>query len=92
MSDPVPVGVRWVVPVLAVIGVLIVALWPRHTGNDPSIYDPPMRTLLALGGGHPTSVIPSTLILDRDFKVAAAYLRALLTEDLPVIERVAAES
>ncbi|MEU2004604.1 TlpA disulfide reductase family protein [Rhodococcus sp. NPDC019627] len=59
----------------------------------PSIYDPPMRTLLALGGGYPTSVIPSTLILDRDHKVAAVYLRALLTEDLqPVIERIAAES
>lgn len=36
MSDPVPVGVRWLVPVLAVIVVLIVALWPRHTENDPS--------------------------------------------------------
>lgn len=58
----------------------------------PSIYDPPMRTLLALGGNYPTSVIPSTLILDRDHKVAAVFLRALLTEDLlPVIERIAAE-
>ncbi|EID81366.1 putative thiol-disulfide oxidoreductase [Rhodococcus opacus RKJ300 = JCM 13270] len=58
----------------------------------PSIYDPPMRTLLALGGSYPTSVIPSTLVLDRQHRVAAVFLRALLTEDLqPVIERVAAE-
>ncbi len=58
----------------------------------PSIYDPPMRTLTALGGNFPTSVIPSTLVLDRQHRVAAVFLRALLTEDLqPVIERVAAE-
>nr|WP_249643819.1 TlpA disulfide reductase family protein [Nocardia sputi] len=58
----------------------------------PSIYDPSMRTLIALGGGYPTSVIPSTLILDRQHRVAAVFLRALLAEDLqPVIERVAAE-
>ncbi|NHE68946.1 TlpA family protein disulfide reductase [Rhodococcus sp. D-46] len=58
----------------------------------PSIYDPSMRTLTALGGNYPTSVIPSTLVLDRRQRVAAVFLRALLTEDLqPVIERVAAE-
>ncbi|WP_328439002.1 redoxin domain-containing protein [Nocardia puris] len=58
----------------------------------PSIYDPSMRTLIALGGSYPTSVIPSTLILDRQHRVAAVFLRALLAEDLqPVIERVAAE-
>lgn len=58
----------------------------------PSIYDPPMRTLVALGGSYPTSVIPSTLVLDRLHRVAAVFLRALLAEDLqPVIERVAAE-
>nr|WP_255450467.1 TlpA disulfide reductase family protein [Skermania sp. ID1734] len=58
----------------------------------PSIYDPPMRTLVALGGKYPTSVIPSTLVLDRQHRVAAVFLRALLTEDLqPVIERIAAE-
>lgn len=58
----------------------------------PSIYDPPMRTLVALGGRYPTSVIPSTLILDRNQRVAAVFLRALLTSDLqPVIERLAAE-
>lgn len=58
----------------------------------PSIYDPPMRTLSALGGNYPTSVIPSTLILDRQHRVAGVFLRALLADDLtPVIERVASE-
>ncbi|QCQ94117.1 TlpA disulfide reductase family protein [Rhodococcus sp. SGAir0479] len=58
----------------------------------PSIYDPPMRSLLALGGKYPTSVVPSTLVLDRQHRVAAVFLRAILTEDIqPVIERVAAE-
>lgn len=58
----------------------------------PSIYDPSMRTLIALGGNYPTSVIPSTLVLDRQHRVAAIFMRALLTDDLqPVIERIAAE-
>ncbi|WP_446225461.1 TlpA disulfide reductase family protein [Nocardia sp. IBHARD005] len=58
----------------------------------PSIYDPSMRTLLALGGNFPTSVIPTTLILDRQHRVAAVFLRSLLAEDLqPVVERIAAE-
>lgn len=58
----------------------------------PSIYDPSMRSLLALGGDFPTSVIPTTLVLDRDHRVAAVFLRALLAEDLlPVVQRVAAE-
>ncbi|MFI2281928.1 TlpA disulfide reductase family protein [Nocardia beijingensis] len=58
----------------------------------PSIYDPSMRTLLALGGNFPTSVIPTTLVLDRQHRVAAVFLRSLLAEDLqPVIESIAAE-
>lgn len=58
----------------------------------PSIYDPSMRTLVALGGRYPSSVIPSTLVLDRLQRVAAVFLRPLLMEDLqPVIERVAGE-
>ena len=58
----------------------------------PSIYDPSMRTLLALGGDFPTSVIPTTLVLDRDHRVAAVFLKSLLAEDLqPVVARVAAE-
>ncbi|MFB7876485.1 MULTISPECIES: TlpA disulfide reductase family protein [unclassified Nocardia] len=58
----------------------------------PSIYDPSMRTLLALGGNFPTSVIPTTLILDRQHRVAAVFLRSLLAEDLqPVVETIAEE-
>jgi peroxiredoxin len=58
----------------------------------PSIYDPSMRTMLAFGGKYPTTVIPSTVVLDRQHRVAAVFLRELLAEDLqPVVERLAAE-
>ncbi len=58
----------------------------------PSIYDPPMRTLAALGGNFPTSVIPTTLVLDREQRVAAVFLKELLAADLqPVVERIAGE-
>lgn len=58
----------------------------------PSIYDPAMRTLIAFGGKYPTTVIPSTLVLDRQHRVAAVFLRELLAEDLqPVVQRVAGE-
>lgn len=58
----------------------------------PSIYDPPMRTMIAFGGRYPTTVIPSTVVLDRNHRVAAVFLRELLAEDLqPVVERLAAE-
>ena len=58
----------------------------------PSIYDPAMRTMIAFGGKYPTSVIPSTLVLDRSHRVAAVFLRELLAEDLqPVVQRLAAE-
>ncbi len=59
----------------------------------PSIYDPPMRTMIALGGArYPTTVIPSTIVLDRAHRVAAVFLRALLAEDLePVVRRLAVE-
>jgi len=58
----------------------------------PSIYDPAMRTMIAFGGKYPTSVIPSTLVLDRQHRVAAVFLRELLAEDLqPVVQRIADE-
>ena len=58
----------------------------------PSIYDPPMRTMIALGARYPTTVIPSTIVLDRSHRVAAVFLRALLAEDLePLVRRLAAE-
>ncbi len=58
----------------------------------PSIYDPAMRTMIAFGGKYPTTVIPSTVVLDREHRVAAVFLRELLAEDLqPLVERLAAE-
>ena len=58
----------------------------------PSIYDPAMRTMIAFGGRYPTTVIPSTVVLDREHRVAAVFLRELLAEDLqPVVELLAAE-
>jgi thiol-disulfide isomerase/thioredoxin len=58
----------------------------------PSIYDPAMRTLIAFGGKYPTTVIPSTLVLDRQHRVAAVFLRELLAADLqPLVQRLARE-
>lgn len=63
----------------------------RHI-SYPSIYDPAMRTLIAFGGKYPTTVIPSTLVLDRQHRVAAVFLREVLAGDLqPVVQRLAAE-
>jgi thiol-disulfide isomerase/thioredoxin len=63
-----------------------------HKVTYPSIYDPAMRTMIAFGGKYPTTVIPSTLVLDRQHRVAAVFLRELLAEDLqPVVQRVATE-
>ena len=57
----------------------------------PSIYDPAMRTMIAFGGSYPTTVIPSMVVLDRQYRVAAVFLRELLASDLqPVVERLAA--
>ncbi|UGT39246.1 TlpA family protein disulfide reductase [Nocardia yamanashiensis] len=58
----------------------------------PSIYDPSMRSLLALGGKFPTSVIPTTIVLDKQHRVAAVYLRSLLAEDLqPILDKLTGE-
>lgn len=58
----------------------------------PSIWDPAMRTVIAFGAHFPASVIPVTLVLDRQHRVAAVYLKALTVEDLqPVVARLASE-
>lgn len=58
----------------------------------PSIYDPSMRTMIAFGGKYPTTVIPSTVVLDRQHRVAAVFLRELLAQDLqPIVEKLAAQ-
>lgn len=57
----------------------------------PSVFDPPGRSLLALRG-YPRNAVPSTIVLDRQHRVAAVFLTAVLAEDLqPVVDRVAAE-
>lgn len=58
----------------------------------PSIYDPPGRSLLALAG-YPRSVVPSTIVLDRQHRVAAVFLTAVRDTDLlPIVGRIAAEA
>jgi len=58
----------------------------------PSIYDFPGRSLLSLRG-YPRSTVPSTIVLDREHRVAAIFLTELLDTDLlPVVQRVAAET
>jgi len=57
----------------------------------PSIYDPSGRSLLRLSG-YPRNAVPSTIILDKQQRVAAVYLRSILAADvLPVVQRLAAE-
>lgn len=57
----------------------------------PSIFDNPGRSLLALSG-FPRSTVPSTIVLDRQHRVAAVFLTAVrVSELLPVVQRVAAE-
>ena len=54
----------------------------------PSIWDSGSRILLGLKG-YPRNNVPSTLILDRDHKVAAVYLTATLAKDIqPLIKQL----
>lgn len=58
----------------------------------PSIYDQPGRVPLAFGGTLPPAAIPSTLVLDRQGRVAARALGGLTERELRrVVERVAQE-
>lgn len=52
----------------------------------PSIYDPPFRSAIALGG-VPSSVIPTTVVLDRQHRPAAVFLREITAEDILEITR-----
>ena len=57
----------------------------------PSIYDPAARSLLSLKG-YPRNTVPSTIILDRQHRVAAVYLRSILAADIqPLVEKLARE-
>lgn len=56
----------------------------------PSIFDYSGRTLAQLT--TPTSVVPTTLVLDRQHRAAAVFLKAITADELqPVVERIAAE-
>ncbi|WP_442876166.1 TlpA family protein disulfide reductase [Amycolatopsis sp. NBC_01480] len=57
----------------------------------PSIWDPSGRVLLQLAG-YPRNIIPSTIVLDRQHRVAAVFLRPVLVTDLmPTVQRLLAE-
>ena len=64
----------------------------RDTGlTYPSIYDPSGRSLLPLKG-YPRAAVPSTIVLDKQHRVAAIFLRDLLAEDLtPLLDELLAE-
>lgn len=56
----------------------------------PSIYDYDGRTLATLT--TPTSVVPTTVVLDRGHRAAAVYLRTITAKELlQTVERIAAE-
>ena len=50
----------------------------------PSIYDPSMRTLLSIAG-FPTGSIPSTIVIDRQGRVAHIWL-GQITDSAPLID------
>jgi thiol-disulfide isomerase/thioredoxin len=57
----------------------------------PSIYDPAGRGLLQLSG-YPLNAVPSTIVIDKQQRVAAVYLRSLLAGDVqPLVQKLAAE-
>ena len=56
-----------------------------------SVFDPPGRTLAALRG-YPRNTVPSTIVLDRQHRVAAVYLTTVRVPELiPLVQRLAAE-
>lgn len=90
--------------VLAPAGVQFLGINVKDTKSDaadflaskqvsyPSIFDPSMRTLLAIRG-YPASGIPSTIVLDRQGRVAHIWLRAINDpqELIDVVGAIAAE-
>ena len=58
----------------------------------PSIFDPPFKTALALGG-LPASVIPTTIVLDKQHRPAHLFLKEVTDKELwDVVEPVMNES
>ncbi|WP_018023222.1 TlpA disulfide reductase family protein [Corynebacterium ulceribovis] len=57
----------------------------------PSIYDPPFKTAARLGG-IPASVIPTTIVLDKQHRPAVVFLQEVTDKQLlEAVEEVAAE-
>jgi peroxiredoxin len=57
----------------------------------PSIYDQAGRSLLAMKG-YPRAVVPATFVIDKQGRVAAAFMRSLLATDLaPVLDELTKE-
>lgn len=57
----------------------------------PSIYDPPFKTAAALGG-IPASVVPTTIILDKQHRPAAVFLREVTSDEvLDIVNPLLAE-
>lgn len=58
----------------------------------PSIYDPAMRTLLSIRG-FPTGSIPSTIVIDRQGRVAHIWLKPITDPDalIDTVSAIAAE-
>jgi thiol-disulfide isomerase/thioredoxin len=56
-----------------------------------SIFDPPGRTLVGLSG-YPRNAVPSTLVLDKQHRVAAVDLLQIRPSELiPLVQRLQAE-
>jgi thiol-disulfide isomerase/thioredoxin len=59
--------------------------------NFESIFDPPARALAGLSG-YPRNVVPSTIVFDKQHRVAAVFLTAIRVPELiPVVQRLQAE-
>ncbi|OFT60160.1 TlpA disulfide reductase family protein [Corynebacterium sp. HMSC05E07] len=57
----------------------------------PSIYDPPFKTAAALGG-VPTSVVPTTIVLDKQHRPAAVFLTEITEKEvLEVVDELEKE-
>lgn len=57
----------------------------------PSIYDPTGRSLLAMKN-YPRGAVPSTIVLDKNHKVAAIFMTQLLADELePAVRTIATE-
>lgn len=63
----------------------------NHQLSYPSIFDYPGRSLLGLKG-YPRNAVPSTIVLDRQGRVAWISLDSLLKSDLePIVRRLSQE-